>query len=121
MSSHEDAAKKGADLLRQGATMLPHSCPICGSPLFKLKNGDIVCPIHGKVAIVSDESEIVEKVSAPLFAKIEEKILKQLDMLSEDIGRTSSYDEDLKLSRAIAGWLEVIERLRMLKKEGKKE
>ncbi|HEU97496.1 MAG TPA: hypothetical protein ENO36_01385, partial [Fervidicoccus fontis] len=44
--------------------MLPHSCPICGSPLFKLKNGDIVCPIHGKVAIVSDESEIVEKVSA---------------------------------------------------------
>lgn len=121
MSGHEDVAKKGAELLRQGATMLPHSCPICGSPLFKLKNGDVVCPLHGKVAIVSDESEVVEEVSIPLFTKIEEKILRQLDMLSEDVGRTSSYDEDIKLSRAIAGWLEVIERLRMLRKERKKE
>jgi len=100
--------------------MLPYSCPICGSPLFRLKNGDVVCPIHGKVAIVSDETEIVEQVSAPLFAKIEEKILKQLDILSEDIGRTSSYDEDIKLSQAIDGWLMVIERLRILRSERKK-
>ena len=32
-----------ADLLRKGATMLSRSCPECGTPLFQLKSGDIVC------------------------------------------------------------------------------
>ncbi|MEM0021436.1 MAG: Sjogren's syndrome/scleroderma autoantigen 1 family protein [Fervidicoccaceae archaeon] len=121
MGGHEDAAKKGAELLRQGAAMLSQSCPICGSPLFRLKNGDIVCPIHGKVAIVSDETEAVIEISTPLFARMEEKILKQLEILSEDIGRTSSYDEDLKLSRAIASWLDVVAKLRELRKERRKD
>ncbi|NAY90096.1 MAG: hypothetical protein GU347_05235 [Desulfurococcales archaeon] len=101
--------------------MLQESCPICGSPLYKLKSGDIVCPIHGKVAIVSNESEAIEESSAPLFVRIEEKILKQLDVLSEDIGKTSSYEDDVKLSMAIGGWLEVIEKLRFLRKESKEK
>ncbi|ARM75693.1 Sjogren's syndrome/scleroderma autoantigen 1 family protein [Acidianus manzaensis] len=54
----DDSIKKAAELLRQGATMLSESCPICNSPLFKLKSGDIVCPVHGKVYLVkSDEEE----------------------------------------------------------------
>jgi UPF0148 protein len=121
LGKDDDAVKKGAELLRQGATMLQESCPICGSPLYKLKSGDIVCPIHGKVAIVSNESEAIEESSAPLFVRIEEKILKQLDVLSEDIGKTSSYEDDVKLSMAIGGWLEVIEKLRFLRKESKEK
>jgi UPF0148 protein len=121
LGKDDDVVKKGAELLRQGATMLQESCPICGSPLYKLKSGDIVCPIHGKVAIVSNESEAIEESSAPLFVRIEEKILKQLDVLSEDIGKTSSYEDDVKLSMAIGGWLEVIEKLRFLRKESKEK
>ena len=51
----ELGVKKAAELLRQGATMLEEPCPICKMPLFKLKNGDIVCPVHGKVYIAKNE------------------------------------------------------------------
>lgn len=47
-------------LMAQGAVMLEQTCPICGLPLFRLKNGDVVCPLHGKVYIVSSDEEARE-------------------------------------------------------------
>ncbi|MGC9071204.1 MAG: Sjogren's syndrome/scleroderma autoantigen 1 family protein [Acidilobus sp.] len=49
-----------ANLMAQGAVMLEQTCPICGLPLFRLKNGDVVCPVHGKVYIVSSDEEARE-------------------------------------------------------------
>jgi UPF0148 protein len=40
--------------------MLEQTCPICGLPLFRLKNGDVVCPLHGKVYIVNSDEEARE-------------------------------------------------------------
>jgi|ECHhosMinimDraft_1075155.scaffolds.fasta_scaffold00334_10 UPF0148 protein len=56
-STKDEGIKKAADLLRQGATMLGDSCPVCGMPLFKLKSGEVVCPQHGRVYVVKDEEE----------------------------------------------------------------
>ncbi len=52
-----DLIRKMADLLRSGAAMLGERCPLCGVPLFRLKSGEVVCPVHGRVYIVRDESE----------------------------------------------------------------
>jgi len=52
-----EAMKRMAQLLRQGAVMLAETCPICGLPLFRLKSGEVVCPIHGRVVIVSSDEE----------------------------------------------------------------
>lgn len=49
-----------AQLMAQGGVMLEQTCPICGLPLFRLKNGDVVCPLHGKVYIVSSDEEARE-------------------------------------------------------------
>jgi len=49
-----------ANLMAQGAVMLEQTCPICGLPLFRLKNGDVVCPVHGKVYLVSSDEEARE-------------------------------------------------------------
>ncbi len=49
-----------ANLMAQGAVMLEQTCPICGLPLFRMKNGDVVCPVHGKVYIVSSDQEARE-------------------------------------------------------------
>jgi UPF0148 protein len=40
----KDSMKKMADLLRNGAKMLGDSCPECGTPIFQLKSGEIICP-----------------------------------------------------------------------------
>ncbi len=52
-----EAMKRMVQLLQQGAVMLAETCPICGLPLFRLKNGEVVCPIHGRVVIVSSDEE----------------------------------------------------------------
>ncbi|MCE4613385.1 MAG: hypothetical protein F7C07_06100 [Desulfurococcales archaeon] len=52
--------KRMAQLVSQGASMLAETCPMDGLPLFKLRSGDIICPVHGKVLIVSSEEEARE-------------------------------------------------------------
>jgi len=54
MVSEEERAlaiKRMTELLRGGATMLGEHCPLCGSPLFRLRSGEIVCPVHGRVVV----------------------------------------------------------------------
>ncbi len=88
----QDVVKKMADLLRAGAAMLSERCPICGLPLFRLKSGEVVCPVHGRVYIVKTESEAtritvqgvlenLERVAAEEIAKALEKRDQGLDGL----------------------------------------
>ena len=59
--------KQMAELLRSGATMLSNSCPECGSPLFMLKSGDIVCAnCQRRVMIVTEEEEAVVEAGVQL-------------------------------------------------------
>ncbi len=104
-----EAMKRMMQLLRQGAVMLAETCPICGLPLFRLKSGEVVCPIHGRVVIVSSEEEERE-------VHIEEAV------------KAAEYRAALKVQEAVeAGeaeevirWLTVIEaaeRIRKLRAE----
>ncbi len=74
----EDIAKKSALLLKEGAIMLPETCPICGSPLFKLKDGRIVCPIHGEIRKLKKKMEGKEE-------KLEEVIEDVIDALKDKL------------------------------------
>jgi UPF0148 protein len=40
----EGSMKEMAELLRKGARMMSEACPECGTPLFRLKSGEIICP-----------------------------------------------------------------------------
>ncbi len=52
--------KKMAQLMMQGAVMLAETCPVDGLPLFRLRSGEVVCPVHGRVMLVSSDSEARE-------------------------------------------------------------
>lgn len=50
--------KQMAELLRKGATMLSETCPECNTPLFRLKDGSLVCPMCNKpVMIVAADAD----------------------------------------------------------------
>ncbi|MCW4012478.1 MAG: hypothetical protein NWF07_05730 [Candidatus Bathyarchaeota archaeon] len=54
----EGSMKQMAELLRKGATMLSESCPECNTPLFKLQDGSLVCPMCNKpVVVVSADAD----------------------------------------------------------------
>jgi UPF0148 protein len=47
-----------AELLRKGATMLSETCPECNTPLFKLQDGSLICPMCNKpVVVVSADTD----------------------------------------------------------------
>ena len=50
-----------AKMLSAGATMLSRSCPDCGSPLFKLKDGKILCASCG----YSPDRAVADKQTVP--------------------------------------------------------
>ncbi|RUM47069.1 MAG: hypothetical protein DSY37_03700 [Hyperthermus sp.] len=94
-----------ADLLRAGAAMLAERCPICGLPLFRLRSGEVVCPLHGRVYIVRDESEaskvtvkgVLEELERVAAQRIAEAVRDLRGLGVESIG-------------VIRDWLEIIER-----------
>jgi UPF0148 protein len=50
--------KKMAELLRSGNTMLNRSCPVCNTPIFRNKEGDLFCPsCNREVKIVDDDTK----------------------------------------------------------------
>ena len=112
MSKENIGIKKAAELLRQGATMLDIACPICHMPLFKLKNGDIVCPNHGKVYLVKDEEE-EKKISLSItLDSIEETLFKNMNIVVDKL-KSDPMDSEALLQ--IIRYLDAIERIRKIK------
>ena len=60
----KEDAKKMADLLKSGHTMLNLACPECNNPIFRNKSGDIFCPICNRNVL------IVDSISTPPHDKI---------------------------------------------------
>lgn len=108
----KEVVKKMAQLMMQGAVMLGETCPICGLPLFRLRNGDVACPVHGKIILVSSEEEAREVEVDSIVSEVEHYAARKVrELLSQD-----------KPSE-ILEWLRVIEageRIRELREKRRK-
>ena len=110
--SRDRIVKKMAELMKAGAVMLSETCPVkgCNLPLFRLKSGEIVCPVHGKIVVVGSEEEAVEVTKkyglASVLDKLEDYVIRTIDSM---IGEAS--DPSLMIE-----WLEVVERIERIKK-----
>ena len=101
--------RKMAQLMMQGAVMLAETCPICGLPLFRLRNGEVVCPVHGRIVVVSSEEEAREVEIDSVVRDVEHYAAMKVRELMEQGN-----------PREILEWLSVIEaseRIRGLRRE----
>jgi UPF0148 protein len=94
----EQALRRMTQLMMQGAAMLSETCPLDGLPLFKLRTGEVVCPVHGRVLIVSTDEEARE-------AEIEGIIMEVRYRAARNV--LESLEEGNP--RRIKEWLEVLE------------
>ena len=117
-SERDEGVKRAAELLKQGATMLDLACPIDGLPLFRLKNGDIVCPVHGKVYVVENEEQKKAIEAVNVLAGAEEAVLNGIAEMTKKL-RADPSDPDA-VSQMIR-LLEALERLRRLKGDQTKQ
>ncbi len=108
------ALRKMSELLRAGAMMLSDTCPQCGLPLFKLRSGEVVCPIHGRVYVARSEEEAEKFTLIGVLDSVEDVVVSKLAEMRRGIEQ-KGLDEDL--IRRIIGLLEVIERIERIKRE----
>jgi len=107
-----DPVKKMAELLKSGATMLAETCPIkgCNLPLFKLRSGEVICPVHGKVYLVKTDEEakrITEELTIKtVLDKLEHNILKIID---------EKIESNEFSTRDLIEYLEILERIYRVK------
>lgn len=107
-----EALRRMTELLRAGAVMLDLTCPMCGLPLFRLKSGEIVCPIHGKVHVVSSEEEARRVRVDAVIEELEELAATRLSTLMREALGGKGEEAVLGL---MVKWLDVIERCRRIR------
>jgi UPF0148 protein len=108
--------KRMADLLRQGATLTDLSCPVCASPLFRLKDGTLWCAKDEKKVIVVKEGEEPEKTATTAYDKLEATLMAKVEGIQNKIQQTDNVDELQKLSAALSELLSNLEKIQKMKK-----
>ena len=109
--------KRMADLLRQGATLTDLACPVCSSPLFRLRDGTLWCGKDEKKVILVKEGEEEAKVTGnTAMDKLEATLMAKVQDLQGKIERTESVEELEKLTTALSELLNSLEKIKRIKK-----
>jgi len=108
----EAIIKKSVELLKQGATMLPEHCPACMSPLYRLRSGEVVCPLHGRVLLVKRDEELLKASVESVLSAIEERVAAKLSSYVDAIKEASGSVEEREVAKRLKLWLEVLEAVR---------
>ena len=108
--------RKMAELLKAGATMLSMTCPVDKVPLFKLRSGEVICPVCGtRFYIVKDEAERVAATSSIALENLERTVVSKIVQLNDSL-RTLNADMVSKdMLESLKLWLEILEKIRSLR------
>jgi UPF0148 protein len=113
----DEYVKRMAELLRQGATLTELSCPACGSPLFRLKDGTLWCEKDKKKVIIVKEGEEPPKPAASTaLDTLEAALMSKVQDVQSKIERTENVDELQKLTAALSDLLTSLEKVKTMKK-----
>ncbi|MEM2118770.1 MAG: Sjogren's syndrome/scleroderma autoantigen 1 family protein [Candidatus Bathyarchaeia archaeon] len=108
--------KRMADLLRQGATLTDLACPVCASPIFRLKTEELWCAKCEKKAVIVKEGEEAKITQAMALSTLEATLIAKVQEIQERIQNEQNPEELQKLGATLAGLLETLEKTRKAKK-----
>lgn len=116
-SDESDKIRLMADLLRSGATLTDLSCPVCSSPIFRLKSGDLWCAQCRKKVIVVREGEEAEEIEAlSTLSQAESTILMKIWEINEKLRIEDNPEEIQRLSALMSSLLDNLEKVRRIGK-----
>jgi UPF0148 protein len=118
MQPDNTLVKRGANLLLQGAALTDLSCPVCSSPLFRLKDGTLWCAKdEKKVVVVKEGEEPPKQAASPTSAydKLEATLMSKIQDIQDKIEKTQDMDELQKLTLALDQLLNSVEKIKKMK------
>lgn len=115
--SNDDYIKRMADLLRQGATLKDLACPVCFSPLFRLRDGTLWCgKDEKKVVMIKEGEELPKPATNPAMDTLEATLMAKVANLQDKIQKTDNVEELGKLTSALSEMLDSLEKVKRMKK-----
>lgn len=106
-----------ANLLKQGATLTELACPVCASPLFRLKDGQLYCVQCEKLVIVVKEGETAEEATRTLtMSTLETTLMSKVQEIQKRIEEEKDVEKLQKLSETLNTLLENLEKIKKTKK-----
>lgn len=103
--------------MKQGATLSELSCPVCASPLFRLKSGELWCAKCKKRVIVVKEGETPEEAGKPIMLSgLESTVLAKIKEVQVMISEEKDPAQLEKLSATLASLLDNLEKIKKMKK-----
>lgn len=106
-----------ATLLKQGAALTELACPVCASPLFRLKDGQLYCAQCEKRVIVVKEGETPEEATSALtMSTLEATLMSKIQEIQKRIDEEKDIEQLQKLSETLNMLLENLETVRRTKK-----
>ena len=103
--------------MKQGATLTEWSCPVCASPLFKLKSGELWCAKCQKRVIVVKEGETAEEAGKSItLSGLESTVLTKIKEIQVKINEEKDPAQLEKLSATLASLLDNLDKIKKMKK-----
>jgi UPF0148 protein len=116
LSKESKDIKAMADLLKQGATLTEYSCPVCSSPLFKLRSGDLWCASCEKRVIIVKEGEPEPEATNPtFFSNLESTILAKIQEVEKKLMEEKDTEKLQNLGITLSTLLKNLEKIRKMK------
>jgi UPF0148 protein len=104
--------KNMGELLRKGATMLSESCPECNTPLFRLKDGSLICPMCNKPVIIVSADTDVESMAQQ--SSIDQTLLNKVKEIQSKLEAETDPEKINALLETLMKLLDARERVRKL-------
>lgn len=96
--------------------MLSEICPQCKTPLFRLANGEVICPTCGRRVVFAKSTE-AEKVAAQtaVASSLEDVVVRKISALQSRLDSTEDLSELEKEVAILSALFDLLERVRKAK------
>ncbi|MEX2702129.1 MAG: Sjogren's syndrome/scleroderma autoantigen 1 family protein [Candidatus Baldrarchaeia archaeon] len=113
-NENSESISRMVDLLRSGAVMLREACPVCHSPLFKVRD-EIICPkCQKRVVIVQRDEEASKVLEESVLSTLKGTLVVKVQALEKEIAKEKDPDKLYELLRILVAFLEALERIKRI-------
>lgn len=105
-----------ADMLKQGATLTELACPVCASPLFRYRSGELWCgKCKKRVIVVSEGEEAQQATGKARLVALENTILSKIEAVEKKMREEENAEELQRLNTVLASLLDSLGKLKKMK------
>ncbi len=88
--------RRAADILLRGGKMLALACPVCSSPLYQTKDGDVICVVCNRPVKILSKKEYEKEMLKDKDTQKKEDLTNKNKLISKQDKNTKNLASEVK-------------------------